>query len=149
DFVYGKSDDPVLPSLEELVSRASVTWGLDLQGDPAAAKVAERIRVHADGMLVGPAMVALARGGVLRQLENSPVPLQQLPGNERSLQYLLKLLAIQGWISGSEQKVELTPAGRYAAQIATSYGVTVSYLPLFSNIDTLLFGNARIPRLDE
>jgi hypothetical protein len=45
--------------------------------------------------------------------------------------------------------VSLTACGRYAAQIATSYGVTVSYLPLFDNVSTLLFGNSRIPRMDE
>ena len=31
--------------------------------------------------------------------------------------------------------VRLTPGGRYASQIATSYGVTVSYLPLFNSAE--------------
>jgi hypothetical protein len=43
----------------------------------------------------------------------------------------------------------LTQSGQYAAQIAPAYGVTVSYLPMFSMLPTLLFGNARIPRMDE
>jgi hypothetical protein len=46
-------------------------------------------------------------------------------------------------------RLQLTSRGRYAAQIATSYGVTVSYLPLFDVLPTLLFGNAKIPRVDE
>jgi len=44
--------------------------------------------------------------------------------------------------------VQLTGRGRYAAQIAASYGVTVSYLPMFAVLPTLLFGNPRIPRVD-
>jgi hypothetical protein len=39
--------------------------------------------------------------------------------------------------------------GQHAAQIAAAYGVTVSYMPMFSMLPTLLFGNARIPRVDE
>ena len=49
----------------------------------------------------------------------------------------------------AKDSVELTPCGRYAAQIASAYGVTVSYLPLFMVLNTLLFGNPRIPRIDE
>ena len=45
--------------------------------------------------------------------------------------------------------MRLTAAGQYAVEIASSYGVTVSYLPLFSVVSTLLFGNARIPRVDD
>jgi len=44
--------------------------------------------------------------------------------------------------------VELTGSGRYAAQTASAYGVTVSYLPMFAAVSTLLFGNPRIPRVD-
>jgi len=43
----------------------------------------------------------------------------------------------------------LTECGRLAAQLASAYGVTVSYLPMFNVVSTLLFGNPRIPRLDE
>ena len=42
----------------------------------------------------------------------------------------------------------MTGCGRYAAQIASAYGVTVSYLPMFAVLPTLLFGNARIARVD-
>ena len=149
DFLFGESDRPVLPSLQELARRSNECWGLEAQADHQVNRVQQQIRRHLDGMLVGPAMVALSRGGVLAQLELGTTDLNAIPANRASLNCILELLAAQGWLVRDKQGVRLTPSGRYAAQVATSYGVTVSYLPLLDNVSTLLFGNARIPRLDE
>ena len=149
DFLYGSSDEPVLPSLRELVARVKARWGLSAQADALSAKVCDQIHMHLDGVLLGPAMVALARGGVLAQLQDGPASLSALKANQASLACLIDLLATQGWIAREQNRVSLTSCGNYAAQIATSYGVTVSYLPTFEVVSTLLFGNPRIPRLDE
>lgn len=149
DFLFGESDRPVLPSLQELVRRSKERWGLTPQTDPTAERVRSQICRHLDGMLIGPAMVALARGGILEQLEQAPVDFNAIAANRACLTCMLDLLASQGWAVREKNTLSLTPCGRYAAQIATSYGVTVSYLPLFDNVSTLMFGNARIPRLDD
>ena len=149
DFLYGKFDGPVLPSLQALVARARARWLATPQDDPLAASVAETIRGHLDGVLIGPAMVALARGGVLARLEQGPIETRTLAGNQASLHCLFDLLATQDWLVRERNSVRLTSRGLYAAQIATSYGVTVSYLPMFHALPTLLFGNARGPRVDE
>jgi hypothetical protein len=149
NFLFGDSDRPVLASLQELVRRSKEHWGLQPDPDPTVNRVREQVREHLDGMLVGPAMVALAGAGILAQLERGAVDLNAIAANRASLGLILDLLATQGWIARGKNSVELTACGRYAAQIATSYGVTVSYLPLFDNVSTLLFGNPRIPRLDE
>jgi hypothetical protein len=149
DFLYGKFDGPVLPSLQSLVRRAGGRWLAVPQHDGVAAGVAECIRGHLDGVLIGPAMVALSRGGVLAQLEQGPVETRMLAGNQASLNCLFDLLTTQGWLEREQYSVRLTSRGLYAAQIATSYGVTVSYLPMFNALPTLLFGNARGPRVDE
>lgn len=116
---------------------------------PGRRQGGEQIRRHADGMVVGPAMVALARGGILAQLEKGPASISVLEANPASLACIFDLLATQGWIATEQGRVALTACGRYATQIATSYGVTVSYLPTFHVVSTLMFGNPRIPRLDE
>ena len=162
DFLFGASDRPVLPSLQELVRRSKERWGLLPDGDPVVSQVRNQIREHLDGMLIGPAMVALARADILAQLQLRPVDLNDIAANRASLTCILDLLAAQGWVAlesstrdnvrdnaRDKNSVSLTACGRYAAQIATSYGVTVSYLPLFDNVSTLLFGNSRIPRMDE
>src|SRR5216684_8659684 len=69
DFLFGLSEAPILLSLRELVGRSHTRWGLTAPRDPVAFKVSDLVRKHLDGMLIGPAMVALARGGVLSQLE--------------------------------------------------------------------------------
>jgi hypothetical protein len=149
DFLFGKSNNSVLPSLQELIRRSKECWGIAHVQGAMESTVRERVSRHLDGMLVGPCMVALARGGVLAQMQGGPVEMGSIDANRASLAWILDLLAAQGWVARERDLVALTPAGRYAAQIATSYGVTVSYLPLFDNVSTLLYGNARIPRFDE
>jgi len=149
DFLFGKSDEAILPSLEALVQKAKVHWGLAAHGDPVEAEVCRQVRQYLDGVLVGPVMVSLARGGILERLAQGPVQLETLPGNHASLGLVFDLLIAQGWMAREENRFWLTPIGSYAAQIATSYGVTVSYLPLFDVVGTLLFGNPRIARVDE
>jgi hypothetical protein len=145
DYVFGPSDVPLIPSLRELVQRAKDGWNLP---EPATGGVRDLVRGHLDGMLIGPAMVALARRGVLARLEEGPVDVHALAGNAASLSCLFDLLTVPGWIAQTRQDVQLTGCGRYAAQIASSYGVTVSYLPMFGVLPTLLFGNPRTPRID-
>jgi hypothetical protein len=150
DFLFGKSDRAVSSHLQDLVRRARERWSIFTEGETTAARVHRRTVHYLDGMLVGPVMVALAREGVFRQLEASPngVDPRSIPGNPRSLLSAFDLLTLQGWIERDHDNLRLTTTGRYAAQIATSYGVTVSYLPLFDVLPTLLFGNPKIPRID-
>jgi hypothetical protein len=102
-----------------------------------------------DGVLVGPAMVALSRGGVFDKLQKGAIELKSIDANQSCLYCLMGILATQGWIQRDKHKVQLTSCGLYAAQIAAAYGVTVSYLPQFTVLSTLIFGNARIPRFDD
>jgi hypothetical protein len=148
DFLFGSSDAPVLPSLQLLVQRAWERWGISPAEDEVTAKVSQQVRGHLDGMLVGPAMVALARGGVLAELERQPLNLDAMAGNKSSLSFIFDLLATQGWVAREQNTIRLTTCGLYASQIATSYGVTVSYLPNLNIVSTLLFGNPRIARID-
>jgi DNA-binding MarR family transcriptional regulator len=156
DALFGTSDEAMLPLLWQNVERMQRRWGLeDVEG--LAPEVAEQIRRHLDGVIVGPAMVALARAGIFTQLEDGPRCLAEISGNRVALAGVFDALATQGWVqrhsalSGddSADTIELTPQGKYAAQISASYGVTVSYLPTFHMLHTLLFGNARLPRVDE
>jgi hypothetical protein len=148
EALFGATDEPVVGLLRELVQRARDGWRISLAEDSVLATVREAVRGHLDGMLIGPAMVALARAGVLAELRAGPVDPAQIPGNPASLACIFDLLAARGWAGRTGKLVQLTPAGEYAAEIASAYGVTVSYLPTFAALPTLLFGNPRIPRVD-
>lgn len=141
DFLFGKSQGSFLPSLQVLIGKAIEGWGLSAPHD--------EIRLHLDGMLVGAAMAALARNGIFDQLQAGPMELKSMNGNQSGLSSLFDLLVGKGWIEREQNRIALTPSGSYAALIAPAYGVTVSYLPMFSVVSTLLFGNPRIPRVDD
>ena len=150
DFLFGKSERSVLPHLRDLVRRAKDRWGIYTEGTTTAARVHRQTVQYLDGLIVGPCMVALAREGIFKRFEDgSTVDVNNLPGNPRMLALIFELLEVPGWCVSRSNQFFLTPAGRYAAQIAHSYGVTVSYLPMFDMIDTLLFGYAKFPRVDD
>jgi len=151
DFLFGKSDKAVISHFQDLVRRARERWSIYTEGETTAAKVHRQTVRYLDGMLAGPVMVALAREGVFRLFQASPDGLdpKRLPGNPRSMACVLELLELLGWITRHDGRLQLTRDGRYAVRIATSYGVTVSYLPMFDVLPTLLFGNAHTPRIDE
>ena len=148
DLLFSASRDSVVASFETLVCRMKTRWGIAPPRDAVGAMVCGQIRGHADGLVIGPAMVALARAGILAQLEQGPVRVDAIPGNDKLLTCVFDFLGVQGWIARAGSCAALTPCGLYASQIATSYGVTVSYLPLFCLVDKLLFGNAALPRWD-
>ena len=149
DYLFRQSDEPLVPVLRELVQRAKDRWRIGAHDDPVIEGVRERVRRHLDGLLVAPAMVALARSDLAAALERGAIDLHALAAARPSLAYIFDLLAAQGWVRLGKDSAELTPCGRYASQIASAYGVTVSYLPAMMALNTLLFGNPRIPRVDE
>lgn len=149
EFLLGRSHVSVPPALPLLVSRIKERWGMIPADDPLRAKVQDRVATLLDGIVIGPAMVSLARAGFLEQLQQGQVELKSIAANQTCLACLMDLLATQGWLTREHNRIRLTSCGRYAAQIAPAYGVTASYLPLFTVVSTLLFGNARVPRVDE
>ena len=148
DFLVRPSDESFIASVGDLVALAQNGWGIEPSPDPATAQLHDRIRGHLEGMLVAPAMVALARGGILARLAEGPLDLRSMSASEAGVGCLFDLLSTTGYVERVGHIVQLTGCGRYAAQIASAYGVTVSYLPMFAVLPTLLFGNARIPRVD-
>lgn len=152
------------PELAELVARNAEGWGLP-SGDP----IAERFRLALEGNLVGPVAVALKDefhpGWLGTLLERVPRLWQQpqiaawarrrqrsqlldaeqisLKGRSATLRSACHLLRDIGWITLEDDVARFTPKGRYAAPRAWGYGVPVSYLPLFGQLDALLFGNHR------
>lgn len=66
--------------------------------------------------------------------------LARVTGNAGRVRAAFELLRDVGWVELEGTQVELTAKGRYAAPRAWAYGVPVSYLPMFGQLDELLFG---------
>jgi hypothetical protein len=58
----------------------------------------------------------------------------------------LDFFAHLGWFTQKNGNYQFTETGLFFAKRAAAYGVTVSYLPTFSKMDDLLFGNASVLR---
>ena len=147
ETLAGAGEEATAALLREMVRRARDGWRIAVPEDTVTATVRDLVRGHLDGMLIGPAMVALARSGVLGQLAAGGIDAKQT-GSEVVLGCLFDLLQARGWLTRTGKTVALTAAGHYASQIASSYGVTVSYLPTFAMLPTLLFSNPRVSRVD-
>jgi hypothetical protein len=155
---------PGAPDLAELVARNAEAWGL-----PGADPVAERFRLALEGNLVGPVAVALKDeyhpGWLGALLERAPRLWQQpqiaawakrrqrsqlleadeihLKGQRAPLLSAFHLLRDIGWFTLEGDLARLTAKGRSAAPRAWGYGVPVSYLPLFGQLESLLFADHR------
>ncbi|HVZ32177.1 MAG TPA: hypothetical protein VG963_07120 [Polyangiaceae bacterium] len=85
------------------------------------------------------------RARVFARFAGSPARLKyrELRGHRRNLSAAFELLRDAGWVDLEENSALLTEKGAYAAPRAWAYGVPVSYLPLFGQMDELLFGEHR------
>ncbi len=142
-------DESSARALEEFARKSRAGWleRTREDDDSAASAVQRQVRNHVDGLLVGPAMVVLARNGILAQMQGGSFDLTG-SRSSRTVVAVFDVLETLGWLHSESGSVRLTPSGRYAAQIAHSYGVTVSYRPALACVNELLFGNARMPRVD-
>jgi hypothetical protein len=107
-----------------------------------------RIRTHMDGLLAGPWWVFLARKGILKSLVSGPVKIASLGGLPARWTTMFEFFQSLAWVKVESGLVSLTPAGAYTASIAPSYGVPVSYLPLYHRLERLLFKDPEVPRVD-
>lgn len=135
---YLTGDSPADRMFEGLVAEAAGDWGLLEEGQPSQVREAmENTVEHLDGCLVVPLMTALKRHGMLEG--ERLVPLK--PAHEEVLPTVLRLLTHEGWIEAGSDR--WTPRGRDACRYALHYGLMGSYLPMMSNLEALLFEDAR------
>jgi len=139
ELLSSNVEDASFDAIERHIDAARRNWFASPSALSLEAEVYDHVRGHLDGLLVGPVMVLLARRGVLADLEQGPVEIARLGGLAHRWESIFRFLELLAWIRVDQGHAELTPAGRYIAQISISYGVPVSYLPLYHQLDRLLF----------
>ncbi len=91
---------------------------------------------HLEGAIIGPIIVTLATSNCFKDLELN----QELNLNiNQTWQTIITKLFIKSNILDNNKL--LSEYGYFLLKRATSYGVTVSYLPTFRNIEKLLYAN--------
>ena len=69
---------------------------------------------------------------------------QEFHKDPESFKKILDFFANLGWFNKKKDTYQFTDRGLFFAKRASAYGVTVSYLPTFLELDELIFGNPLI-----
>ena len=104
------------------------------------------ISKHLEGLLVGPILVAFGMSEFfLNSLNNKTEINAEYMGNTLPiLNSIFKLFINLKWMNLVNNKKYFSEEGLFFLKRSSAYGVTVSYLPTFSQITNLLFGDPNI-----
>ena len=133
--------------LKVIFEKYKKNYGLEFSEDPKISEVQHQILTHIEGALIGPALVRLGMSGMFHKyfMEISFRP-EEFHNSPENFKIILDFLAYLGWFTQKNGNYQFTETGLFFAKRASAYGVTVSYLPTFSKMDDLLFGNPNILR---
>lgn len=145
---YLFSDLEVAPELEllNMIGRNRQRWGLIATGNPDIDVVQKQILIHFEGILVGPILTALGMRNLLDNFseENRVFDLSIFQGNLQRFHAVQELFSDLGWLEISGKDRLVTANGLFFFKRAAAYGVTVSYLPMFQQVNELLAGNPKV-----
>ncbi|SEA96272.1 hypothetical protein SAMN05443667_11385 [Flavobacterium gillisiae] len=122
-------------------------YEVKFSNDPLEREIQHQVLMHIEGALVGPTLVRLGMNGMFHKyfMEISFRP-EEFHKSPENFKIILDFFAHLGWFTQKNGNYQFTETGLFFAKRAAAYGVTVSYLPTFSKMDDLLFGNAAILR---
>ncbi|AWM15222.1 polyketide synthase [Flavobacterium sediminis] len=113
----------------------------------AQTEVQKQIVKHLEGYLVAPIAVSLGMTGMFHKyfMETS-FSAEEFHKEPEAFKVILDFFVSLDWFSRKNGNYQFTETGLFFAKRATAYGVTVSYLPMFKNLNQMLFGNASVLR---
>ena len=101
-----------------------------------------RMAFHMEGILLGPIMVGLGINNKLENLnENFILSAKNLGINKRTFNWIIDIFEHLNFITTTNSEKRFNNKGIFYAKRASAYGVTVSYLPTFAQLETLLIGD--------
>jgi len=104
-----------------------------------------QILKHIEGVIVAPIIVMLGVSGLFHKyFMEASFRAQEFHKDPESFKKILDFFANLGWFNKKKDTYQFTDRGLFFAKRASAYGVTVSYLPTFLELDELIFGNPLI-----
>ena len=130
--------------LEKVFTKYKNKYNIIFSENPTERKIQEQILMHIEGYLVGPIIVSLGMTGMFHKyfMETS-FSAQEFHKEPEVFKIILDFFVHLEWFTKKNNNYQFTETGLFFAKRATAYGVTVSYLPMFKNMNKLLFGNAK------
>ena len=142
-YLFGDLQVHPEQELKFLQKQLRKSWGCQATGDPDIDVVRKQILLHLEGILLGPILVALGMRGQLERYAEWDrfVSVNHFDGNTSRISTALELLCDMDLAEETEGGCLLNSDGLFFVKRAAAYGVTVSYLPMFANVEDLLFGD--------
>lgn len=107
--------------------------------------IESQILNHIEGVIAAPIIVMLGVNGLFHKyFMEASFRAQEYHKNPESFKKILDFLSHLGWFTKKNDTYRFTDSGLFYAKRASAYGVTVSYLPTFVQLDELIFGNPKI-----
>ncbi len=130
--------------LEKIMAKYQKGTLFESTDDKLTADIQIQMQRHIEGIMVGPTTVHLGMGGMFHKyfMEASFRP-DEYHKDPESFSKLLDFLTFLQWFEKNGETYRFTDKGLFFAKRASAYGVTVSYIPTFRNLDELIFGNPR------
>ncbi|CAN5279375.1 hypothetical protein BH10CYA1_BH10CYA1_45970 [soil metagenome] len=131
--------------LESIFKKSRENFGIEFSSDPDTRSIQQQVLTHIEGIAIGPTVVSLGMGGMFHKyfMEASFKP-EEFHEDAESFGKILDFFAFLGWFEKKGQTYRFTEKGLFFARRASAYGVTVSYIPTFRNLEELIFGNPEI-----
>ncbi|WP_322971780.1 class I SAM-dependent methyltransferase [Faecalibacter sp. LW9] len=97
---------------------------------------------HIEGVLIGPLIVRLGMSGLFHKyFMEASFSADEFHKNPQHFEKILDRLVKLDWFTKQGKNYQFTETGLFFARRASAYGVTVSYLPMFSKLDDLIYGS--------
>ena len=127
-----------------LLDAHSSNFGLKKPTTELEKEVYEQVLKNLEGCIVGPIIVQLGMRGMFHKyFMESSFQAGEFHRNAPNFEKILDFLTTLNWFTKNNTNYTFTETGEYFARRATSYGVTVSYLPLLMHLEELIFGNPK------
>lgn len=134
--------DIPLSKMGKAFSGYQENYGIDLSVKGIEKEVQQQILKHIEGVLLGPVIVFLGMSGMFHKyfMEANFRP-EEFHEEPERFKKILDMLRYLGWFKEKNGTYQFTDIGLFFAKRASAYGVTVSYLPMFRNVEELIFGD--------
>ena len=134
--------------LDAIFEKYKKNYGIEFSQDSLTNEIQHQILKHVEGYLVGPTLVRLGMNGMFHKyfMEISFRP-EEFHKSPEHFKKILDFFVFLGWFEERNGNYQFTETGLFFAKRASAYGVTVSYLPTFAQIEELIFGNPAALRM--
>jgi len=133
-------------ALERIFKEYESHFGLDIKNESSTES---QILKHIEGVIIAPLIVLLGMNGFFHKyFMDASFRAQEYHKEPESFKKILDFLSHLGWFKKKKDTYQFTDEGLFFAKRASAYGVTVSYLPTFIQLDELLFGNPLVLKTD-